>query len=85
MHFIDGIEDGREGIAALALRALELKAGAEPRRAEARRLVAAFLNPSLRTRTSLQAAAGALAGAGVDAFTFVAHPSNAGTTVDPVP
>lgn len=54
--FVDGTEPGPEGLRTLALRALELRAGAMPTRFPGKRLVSVFLNPSLRTRTSLEAA-----------------------------
>lgn len=55
-HLIDGSEPGVDGLRALIERALELEAGAAPRRFPGKRLVSVFLNPSLRTRTSLEAA-----------------------------
>jgi len=60
MHFLDGTEPGRDGLLALAERALDLRGGAAPRRRDGLRLAAVFLNPSLRTRTSLEAACGML-------------------------
>ena len=59
-RLIDGTEPGRAGVDALVRRALELRAGAAPRRAEGRRIASLFLNPSLRTRTSIDAACHAL-------------------------
>ena len=59
-HFLDGSEYGPDGVQALAQRALELRGGAAPVRADGARLAAVFLNPSLRTRASIEAAAGAL-------------------------
>lgn len=59
-HFLDGLERGPEDFRALVLRALELEGGAAPRLAAGKRLGAVFLNPSLRTRTSIEAAAGML-------------------------
>lgn len=59
-HFLDGTERGARGALEMARRALELRAGAAPRRAEGLRLGAVFLNPSLRTRTSMDAACHAL-------------------------
>jgi len=56
----DGTEPGGDGLLALAHRALELRAGTEPRQFRGARLAALFLNPSLRTRMSLEAACGAL-------------------------
>lgn len=58
--FIDGLEAGPDGLRALVDRALALERGAAPRRAPGRRIGAVFLNPSLRTRTSIEAAAGLL-------------------------
>jgi N-acetylornithine carbamoyltransferase len=60
MHLIDGTEPGQAGVQALVDRALALRAGAEPRRRAGARVAAMFLNPSLRTRTSLEAACGLL-------------------------
>jgi len=54
-HFVDGTEPGREGVERLIRRALALSRGAPPLRID-RRLVSVFLNPSLRTRMSLDAA-----------------------------
>ena len=62
MNFIDGTEAGAEGLIALARRALDLRAGAAPGRFPGRRVAAVFLNPSLRTRASLEAAADLLGG-----------------------
>ena len=59
-HFIDGTEPGPFGVSDIALRALELRAGAAPRRRPGARLAAMFLNPSLRTRSSLEAACSTL-------------------------
>jgi N-acetylornithine carbamoyltransferase len=59
-HFIDGTEPGPFGVSDLALRALELRAGAAPERKDGLRLAAMFLNPSLRTRASVEAACGSL-------------------------
>ena len=59
-HFLDGTEYGPDGVLTLAARALDLRAGATPRRFDGARLAAVFLNPSLRTRTSMELAAGAL-------------------------
>ncbi len=59
-HFLDGTEPGREGVLALVDRAIALRAGAAPRRLDGLRLAAVFLNPSLRTRTSLESACAAL-------------------------
>lgn len=55
-RLVDGTEPGRDGVAALVARALELRAGARPQDLSGLRLAAVFLNPSLRTRTSLDAA-----------------------------
>lgn len=60
MNWIDGTELGADGVRRLAARALELRSGSAPRRADGKRLAAVFLNPSLRTRVSLEGAAGAL-------------------------
>jgi len=65
-RFMTGLEPGRDGLAALVDRALALKAagrGPDPARPLAGRTVAAlFLNPSLRTRASLEAAVVQLGG-----------------------
>lgn len=55
--FVDATEGGPEGFLALARRALQLRGGAAPRRREGRRIVNVLLNSSLRTRTSMEAAA----------------------------
>lgn len=55
-HFIDGCEPGADGVRGLIARALALEAGAAPRKIPNKRLISVFLNPSLRTRTSLEAA-----------------------------
>lgn len=60
MHWLDGTEPGQAGVAALAHRALALKAGSAPVRTVGKRLAAVFFNPSLRTRTSLESAAALL-------------------------
>lgn len=60
MNFLDGTEAGADGILTLAKRALELRAGATPTQHPGKRVAAVFLNPSLRTRTSMEAACGAL-------------------------
>lgn len=56
----DGTEPGVDGVMAIVRRALALRAGATPKRFPGKRLAALFLNPSLRTRLSLEAACGAL-------------------------
>lgn len=60
MSFLDGTEPGQDGITSLAQRALALQAGATPRSFPGRSIGAVFFNPSLRTRTSLEAAAAML-------------------------
>lgn len=60
MHVIDGAEGGRSLLQSLVARSLELEAGSAPRQVPGSRLVTLFLNPSLRTRTSMEAAASAL-------------------------
>lgn len=55
-HFLDGTEPGRDGVLALARRALALRAGAEPARKDGRSVAMLFLNPSLRTRSSMELA-----------------------------
>lgn len=55
-RLLDGTEPGDDGVLALALRALELRDGAAPRRTAGKRVASLFLNPSLRTRTSMDAA-----------------------------
>jgi len=56
MNLLDGTEPGAAGVLALAQRALALQAGAAPQRTVGKRLGAVFFNPSLRTRTSMEAA-----------------------------
>jgi len=56
-HFTDGSEPGPAGLLSLAARALELKGGAKPEKFPGKRIVGVFMNPSLRTRTSLEVAA----------------------------
>lgn len=56
MNLVDGTEPGREGVLALCRRALDLRAGETPRTFPGRSVGAVFLNPSLRTRSSLEAA-----------------------------
>lgn len=58
--FLDGTELGRDGFLAVVDRALALRAGAAPRSFAGKRLASVFLNPSLRTRVSLDAACHAL-------------------------
>ena len=60
LRWVDGTEPGPEAFVAMAQRGLALRAGAAPLRFDGKRLAAVFLNPSLRTRTSLEAACGAL-------------------------
>lgn len=60
LDLYDGTEPGSAGLLALSHRALELREGAAPKRFDGTRLAALFLNPSLRTRMSLEAACGAL-------------------------
>ncbi|MCO4745077.1 MAG: N-acetylornithine carbamoyltransferase [Proteobacteria bacterium] len=60
MSFVDGTELGQDGILALAQRALELRAGSKAHRSDGARVAGVFLNPSLRTKTSLEAACGAV-------------------------
>lgn len=55
-HFLDGTEPGSAGIRDLVERALALEEGAAPRRVPGKRVISVFLNPSLRTRTSMEAA-----------------------------
>jgi N-acetylornithine carbamoyltransferase len=57
---LDGTEPGREGVLRLAERALALRAGAAPERRDGKRVVGVFFDPSLRTRTSMEAACAAL-------------------------
>lgn len=57
LDWIDGTELGPAGFLSLAERALELRAGSAPHRFPGKRIVAVFLNSSLRTRVSLEAAA----------------------------
>lgn len=60
MNILDGTELGRDGTLDLCRRALALKAGAAPGSFPGRTVAAVFLNPSLRTRTSLESAAARL-------------------------
>ena len=60
LHWLNGLERGREGALRLANRALELRAGAEPERFAGARIAAVFFNPSLRTKTSMDFATAAL-------------------------
>lgn len=55
--FLDGSEPGARGFRSLAERALELRGGAIPEKFRGKRIVSVFLNSSLRTRTSMEAAA----------------------------
>lgn len=59
-HWIHGLERGGNGSLSLAQRALELRAGAKPNRFDGARIAAVFLNPSLRTKMSMDFAASAL-------------------------
>lgn len=59
-HFLDGTEPGRDGVLSLVARALELRSGAAPRSFAGKRMANVFLNPSLRTRVSLDSACHAL-------------------------
>ena len=59
-HWIDGQERGTDGVLSLAQRALALRAGATPTRFDGARIAAVFLNPSLRTKTSMDFAASTL-------------------------
>ncbi|MEN0062422.1 MAG: N-acetylornithine carbamoyltransferase [Myxococcota bacterium] len=54
-HFIDGTEPGPAGVEAIARRALALSRGA-PALRMSKRLISVFMNASLRTRLSLDAA-----------------------------
>ncbi|MCA9569308.1 MAG: N-acetylornithine carbamoyltransferase [Myxococcales bacterium] len=56
MSLLDGTEPGADGVRALVQRAVELRSGAAPRQFPGRSVGAVFFNPSLRTRTSLEAA-----------------------------
>lgn len=55
-RLLDGTEPGSAGVRALCTRALELRAGAAPRKTPGKRVASLFLNPSLRTRTSMDVA-----------------------------
>lgn len=57
---VDGTEAGPQAVRSLVDRALALRSGAAPRQAHGKRVGGLFLNPSLRTRTSLCAACHAL-------------------------
>ena len=59
-HWIHGLERKQDGALELAHRALELRLGTKPRRFDGARLASVFLNPSLRTKTSMDFAASAL-------------------------
>lgn len=76
LSLVTGIEPGVGGVRALVARALELRAGAAAHQFRGARVGAVFLAPSLRTRTSLEAAC-AIVGAhpialspGVDAWAW---------------
>lgn len=53
---VDGTELGREGTLALCRQALALRGGSLPAQFPGRTVASVFLNPSLRTRASLEAA-----------------------------
>lgn len=55
--WVDGTEYGPDGFVALARRALALRSGVAARQFPGKRIVNVFLNSSLRTRTSMEAAA----------------------------
>ena len=59
-HWVHGLEKGQDGMLSLARRALELRAGAKPKRFDGARIASVFLNPSLRTKTSMDFAAAAV-------------------------
>lgn len=60
MDVIDGTEWGSDGIAQIAHRAIELSKGSQPGQFPGKRIALLFLNSSLRTRASMEAAAAAL-------------------------
>lgn len=60
IHWLDGTEPGPDGVMGLVQRALALRSGATPRAFPGARVGAVFFNSSLRTRTSLEAAAAKL-------------------------
>ena len=60
VDLLDGLERGQHGAIQLAHRALALRAGASPKRFVGARVAAVFLNPSLRTKTSMDFAADAV-------------------------
>ena len=59
-HWLNGLERGKDGVLSLAQRALELRSGTQPNRFDGARIAAVFLNPSLRTKTSMDFATSAL-------------------------
>ena len=59
-HWIDGLEIGKEGVLSLAQRALDLRSGTKPKRFDGARIAAVFMNPSLRTKMSMDFAASTL-------------------------
>lgn len=59
-HWIHGLERGQDGVLSLARRALALRSGAKAKCFDGARIAAVFLNPSLRTKTSMDFAAAAV-------------------------
>ena len=53
INWLNGLERGKDGVLALVDRALELRSGVKPERFDGARIAAVFLNPSLRTKTSM--------------------------------
>ncbi len=60
INWLNGLERGKDGVLALVDRALELRSGVKPERFDGARIAAVFLNPSLRTKTSMDFATSAL-------------------------
>ena len=59
-HIIDGTEWGHSGLTELCARAIALKQGASPIQFPSKRVGMLFMNPSLRTRASMECASVAL-------------------------
>ena len=77
-NLIDGTEPGAAGVAALAQRALALRGGASPTRHDGKRLAAVFLNSSLRTRASMEAACRRAVALGLPSVAFTEHLDSTG-------
>ena len=53
LDLLNGLERGQQGALKIAHRALALRSGATPKRFVGSRVAAVFMNPSLRTKTSM--------------------------------